>query len=70
MSENMTGLELQLYYKEQLTKKEKSDFLKYLMITFDYSYASIQAKMSGNAELNKRDLILISDVVKEESWRQ
>lgn len=60
---------LQGYY-EKLTKKEKSDFLRYLMITFEYKYASIQSKMTGRAELNMRDLILIREVVNSESWRQ
>lgn len=70
MSQNLTSLQLQLYYKEKLSRKEKSEFLKYLMIEFDYSYASIQQKMTGCAEFNKRDLILIGNVVEEESWRR
>ena len=70
MSENLTGVQLQSYYKEKLSKKEKSEFLKYLIVQFDYSYASIQQKMTGAAELNKRDIILIGDVVEKESWRQ
>jgi len=70
MSENLTSVQLQSYYKEKLSKKEKTEFLKYLMVTFDYSYNSIQQKMSGSADLNKRDIILIGEVVKNESWRQ
>lgn len=70
MSRNFTGLQLQLYYKETLNRQEKSQFLKYLMVQFDYSYSSIQQKMTGATELNKRDLILIGDVVENESWRQ
>ena len=66
--ENLTDVGLQSYYKK-LGKKEKSEFIKYLMVQFSYSYASIQQKMTGKAGFNKRDLILIGDVVKNELWR-
>lgn len=69
MKENLTVVQLKSYYSK-LGKKDKSSFLKYLMVTFDYSYASIQQKMTGGAEMNKRDLILIGDVVEKESWKQ
>lgn len=70
MNKNLTSLELQSYYKDKLKKKEKSVFLKYLMLEFGYSYSSIQQKMTGGAELNKRDLVLIGHVVENESWKQ
>ena len=70
MKKNLTSLELQSYYKDKLKKKEKSVFLKYLMLEFGYSYSSIQQKMTGGAELNKRDLVLIGHVVENESWKQ
>ena len=70
MSENLTSVQLQEYYRDKLNKKEKSSLLKYLMIEFDYSYASIQGKMSGQLAMNKRDEILIGEVIREESWRQ
>lgn len=68
MSENFEALQLREYY-EKLTKKEKSDFLKYLLVEFDYSYNSIQQKMTGKADMNKRDCILIGSVVEDEKWR-
>lgn len=70
MNKNLTSLELQSYYKDKLKKKEKSVFLKYLMLEFGYSYSSIQQKMTGGAEMNKRDLVLIGHVVENESWKQ
>ena len=70
MGENLTDVQLQLYYKEKLGRKEKSRFLKYLMDTFDYSYQSIQQKLTGRCGLNKRDIILIGHVVEKELWRQ
>lgn len=69
MSEKLTGLQLQLYYND-LTKKEKAELIKFLMIRFDYSYCSIRNKFLGTSEFNKRDLILLGDVITEESWRQ
>ncbi len=66
--ENLTELGLQAYYKG-LEKKEKSEFIRYLMVEFSYSYASIQQKMTGKAGFNKRDLILIGEVVRNELWR-
>jgi hypothetical protein len=68
IDENLTEIGLQAYYKK-LGKKEKSEFIKYLMVEFSYSYASIQQKMTGKAGFNKRDLILIGEVVKDELWR-
>jgi len=67
--ENLSDVQLQLYYKEQLSRTEKSQLLKYLMVQFDYSYASIQSKLTGKAEMNKRDLILIGETINSESWR-
>lgn len=67
--ENLTDVTLQGYYKENLNRKEKSQLLKYLMLQFGYSYASIQSKMTGKAEMNKRDLILIGETINSESWR-
>lgn len=70
MSENFSVLQLRSYYQNQLTKKEKSDFLRYLIVEFEYSYTSIQQKLTGAAEMNKRDLILIGSVVENEKWRE
>ena len=69
MSENFTILGLQSYYKG-LTKSEKSSLIEYLMVTFGYKYSSLQSKLSGKHDLNKRDLILIGEVVQNESWKQ
>lgn len=60
---------LQSYYRSQLNKTEKSQLLKYLMIEFGYSYASIQSKMSGKASMNKRDIILIGETINSKSWK-
>lgn len=69
MSENFTELGLQSYYKS-LTKSEKSSLIEYLMVKFGYRYASLQSKLSGKHFLNKRDLILIGEVIQNESWKQ
>ena len=69
MSEILTGVQLQSYY-EDLSKKEKSKLLRYLISTFDYSSQSIQQKLTGRAELNKRDLFVINSVVSSELWRE
>ena len=69
MCKNLTSVELQCYYREKLSKPEKSQLLKYLMVQFDYSYASIQSKLTGKAEMNKRDIILIGDTIENESWK-
>lgn len=69
MSENLTDLGLQSYYKS-LSKSEKSDLIDYLMDEFGYRYSSLQAKLSGKHDLNKRDLILIGEVVQNGLWKQ
>lgn len=69
MGKNLTGIELQSYYSG-LNRTEKSLLIRYLMLEFDYRYASIQQKLTGKAEFNKRDLILIGEVIEQESWRQ
>lgn len=68
--ENLTSEQLQLYYREQLSKKEKSKFLTYLISRFEYSYTSIQAKMTGLTDMNARDVFVISSVINDESWKQ
>lgn len=68
MTENFSSVELQSYYSN-LGKKEKSVFLKFMVREFDYSYSSIQQKMTGQANLNARDIILIGETVKSESWK-
>ena len=68
IDENLTEVGLQAYYKK-LGRKEKSELIRYLMVEFCYSYNSIQQKLTGKADLNKRDLILIGEVIKEELWR-
>ncbi len=69
MGEILSSVKLQNYYND-LTKNEKSQFLKYLLVQFDYSYSAAQSKMTGKAEMNKRDLILIGEVVKKELWKE
>lgn len=65
----LTDVDLQSYYRSTLNKLEKSQLLKYLMIEFGYSYASIQSKMTGKASMNKRDIILIGETLNSESWK-
>ena len=65
----LTEVALQSYYRSTLNKLEKSQLLKYLMIEFGYSYASIQSKMTGKASMNKRDIILIGETINSESWK-
>ena len=65
----LTEVALQSYYRSTLNKQEKSQLLKYLMIEFGYSYASIQSKMTGKASMNKRDIILIGETINSESWK-
>ncbi len=65
----LTEVALQSYYRSKLNKLEKSQLLKYLMNEFDYSYASIQSKMTGKARMNKRDIILIGETINSKSWK-
>lgn len=69
MAEKVTGLELQCYYREKLSKKEKSALLSYLMTQFGYKYCTIRNKFAGLSEFNMRDLALITPVYRNESWR-
>lgn len=67
-NENLTEVGLQAYYKG-LGRKEKSELIRYLMVEFNYSYNSIQQKLTGKAGLNKRDLILIDHVIRNGLWK-
>ncbi len=69
MSNFLTEVELQAYYKEKLCKKEKGELLRYLMIEFDYNYHSLQRKLVGKDSMNKRDIILIGETIRNESWK-
>ncbi len=68
MPQNFTQLELQDYY-QNLDRIEKSNLLNYLQVNFDYKYVSIQNKMTGKAKMNKRDLIIISGVINDQTWK-
>ncbi len=69
MSNFLTDVELQAYYKDKLDKKEKGALLRYLMVQFDYSYNSVQGKLTGKDKMNKRDIILIGETIRSEAWK-
>ena len=68
MSKNLTQLELQFYYSG-LSKKDKGDFMLYLTKEYEYKSSTLQKKLTGVLECDKRDLILIGDAVQSEAWR-
>ena len=71
MEHNFDSLNLEVYYSK-LSKKDKSKYLKYLMINYDLNYSTIRRKLSGakGCNLNTLERIACKDAIeKEEEWR-
>ena len=63
-----TAIVVQDHYAE-LSKKEKSQLMNYLIVHYDFRYNTIQQKLSGKSEFNPRDLLVVSTVIKEQLWK-
>lgn len=63
-----TAIVVQDYYAD-LSKKEKSQLMNYLIVNYDFRYNTIQQKLSGKSEFNPRDLLVVSTVIKEKLWK-
>lgn len=63
-----TAIVVQDYYAD-LSKKEKSKLMNYLIVHYDFRYNTIQQKLSGKSEFNPRDLLVVSTVIKEQLWK-
>lgn len=63
-----TAIVVQDYYAE-LSKKEKSQLMNYLIVHYAFGYNTIQQKLSGKSEFNPRDLLVVSTVIKENLWK-
>lgn len=63
-----TAIVVQDYYAD-LSKKEKSQLMNYLIVNYDFRYNTIQQKLSGKSEFNPRDLLVVSTVIKEQLWK-
>lgn len=63
-----TAIVVQDYYAN-LSKKEKSLLMNYLIVHYDFRYNTIQQKLSGKSEFNPRDLLVVSTVIKEQLWK-
>lgn len=56
-------------YYANLTKKEKTQILAYLMNHYGFRYNSVQQKLTGKSDFNPRDLLVVKTVIKEELWK-
>ena len=68
MSKNLTQLALECYYSK-LSRKDKGDFMLYLTQEFGYKSSTLQKKLTGILQCDKRDLILIGETIENESWK-
>lgn len=57
-------------YYRSLDKKEKAKLLNYLMRVFDFKYATLNTKLNGHREFNRRDAEVINKVIVHELWKQ
>lgn len=71
MKYNFDSLNLEGYYAN-LSQKEKSLFLRYLMVEYDLGYSTIRQKLAGtcNSKLNTLERMACHEAIeKEELWR-
>lgn len=71
MEHNFDSLNLEVYYSK-LSKKDKSKYLKYLMINYGLNYNTIRRKLSGamGYNLNTLERLACKDAIeKEAEWR-
>lgn len=57
-------------YYRSLDKKEKAKLLNYLMRVFDFKYTTLNTKLNGHSEFNRRDAEVINKVIVHELWKQ
>ena len=57
-------------YYRSLDKKEKDKLLNYLMRVFDFKYTTLNTKLNGHREFNRRDAEVINKVIVHELWKQ
>ena len=57
-------------YYRSLDKKEKAKLLNYLMRVFDFKYATLNTKLNGHREFNRRDAEVINKFIVHELWKQ
>lgn len=72
MEHNLESLNLADYYKS-LSRKNKANFLKYLMVTYDLNYSTMYRKIIGTAgcNLNKLERMACNEAIqKEDVWMQ
>jgi hypothetical protein len=59
-------------YYQKLNRKEKSEFLNYLLLNFGMNYSTIRRKLSRTplGELTKLEMMTINNVIENELWKQ
>lgn len=59
------------YYKS-LVAHDRKLFLRYLLFEYDFAYSTLINKLNckGRFLFNKRDLAVITNVIRQELWRQ
>ena len=63
-----SAITIQDYYAN-LTKKEKTQILSYLITHYGFRYNSVKQKLTGKSDFNPRDLLVVKAVINEELWR-
>lgn len=62
------GITVQGYYAS-LSKKEKSQLIKFLMDKYGFCYNTVQQKLTGRTMFNPRDLLVVTTVINQSLWK-
>lgn len=58
-------------YYQKLRRRDKGEFLKFLVSEFGLGYSTMSTKLNGGAKITKTDAVLLSQAIERESeWKQ
>ncbi len=58
-------------YYQKLRRRDKGEFLKFLVSEFGLGYTTMSTKLNGGAKITKTDAVLLSQAIERESeWKQ
>lgn len=64
----LTPVAIRDYYKS-LSKKDKGNFLQFLVANCDLGYSTLINRLAGRSEFHRPEIIIISEIIEGELWK-
>lgn len=65
----LTPVAIRDYYKS-LSKKDKGNFLQFLMANCDLGYSTLINRLAERSEFHRPEIIIISEIIEGELWKK